>query len=218
MKHRELLIIGLKLCLICAVAALCLGLLNEVTEPEIIARKEREEKDALGQLIPSSVPGEKVSVDGSTVIAYYPVTVNGNQDKVILNLRGIGYGGDMKILAAYEKDGTIISVYLLDNLETPGLGKKAEEPAYMNKFRGKGGREEPVPTSKEMLQSVQSPAAAGSGALPTKSGKESRFRFFPEETAGSSTDTVSGATITFLGVSKALARGAEYVRNKWGGM
>ncbi len=216
MKHRELLIIGLKLCLICAVAALCLGLLNEVTEPVIIARKEREEKDALGQLIPSGVPGEKVSVDGSTVVAYYPVIVKGNLDKVILNLCGIGYGGDMKILAAYEKDGTIIAVRLLDNLETPGLGKKAEEPAYMNKFRGKGGREEPVPTSKEMLQSARSPAA-GSGAPPMESGKQSRFRFFPGEAAGSSTDTVSGATITFLGVSKALARGAEYVRNKWGG-
>jgi electron transport complex protein RnfG len=67
----------------------------------------------------------------------------------------------------------------MDNSETPGLGKKAENPAYMEKYLGTGASDNPVPVRKSMLK--------------------------PDEA-----DAITGATITFLGVSKALAEGAVY--------
>jgi electron transport complex protein RnfG len=206
MKNIQLLVIGLKLCAICAVAALCLGLLNEVTEPQILARKVQEEKDTLAWLVPGANPGEKVIVDPeATVRAYYPLAAG---EIAILDLRGVGYGGDMKIMAAYRSDGSILSVRLLDNQETPGLGKRAESPSYMEKFLDTGEPANPVPTSKEMLQSGP-PAAEGQMAA--------EFRWFPKGGSGAGTDTVSGATITFLGVSRALEAGSEFVRKNWGG-
>ena len=209
MKYSQTLITGLRLCLICAVAALCLGLLNEVTEPQILARKAQEEEEALAGLIPDGEPGGKVAVAGDAAVkAYYPVSVAGSAERTILDLRGAGYGGDMKILAAYLPDGTLMGAVLLDNQETPGLGKRAEAPAYMDMFVGSGSAAAPVPVSKEMLQS-----GAGSEAE-----RESRgFRFFPRGSASAGTDAVSGATVTFLGVSRALAAGAEYVRRERGG-
>ena len=206
MKNIQLLVIGLKLCAICAVAALCLGLLNEVTEPQILARKVQEEKDALTWLVPDGNPGEKVVVDPeATVRAYYPLDADG---AAILDLRGGGYGGDMKIMAAYRSDGSILSVRLLDNQETPGLGKRAESPSYMEKFLGTGEAGDPVPTSKEMLQS---------GAPAPEKPTASEFRWFPQAGSSAGTDTVTGATITFLGVSRALEAGSEFVRENWGG-
>jgi electron transport complex protein RnfG len=98
----------------------------------------------------------------------------------ILELIGDGYGGDMKILARYGPEGVIQAVTLMDNLETPGLGKKAETPEYMEKFIGTGGRDKPVPVRKNML--------------------------VPGEA-----DAITGSTITFLGVSQALAEGARYI-------
>ena len=215
MKHSQTLVLGLRLCLICAVAALCLGLLNEVTEPAIVARKVQEEKDALAWLIPEGRPGEKVAVEGdAAVTAYYPVSVAGSSERYILDLRGAGYGGDMKILAAYMPDGTLLGAKLLDNQETPGLGKRAESPTYMDMFAGRGSADAPVPVSKEMLGSGGGEGAAGSSAAAESRG---RFRFFPRGAAEGGTDAVSGATVTFLGVSRALAAGAAYVRREWGG-
>jgi electron transport complex protein RnfG len=99
----------------------------------------------------------------------------------LLELIGSGYGGDLKILARYDRTGEIRAVKLMEDEETPGLGKKAESPAYMDKFIGTGAAGNPVPVRKDML--------------PT-----------------SEADAITGATITFLGVSKALAEGARFAR------
>ena len=118
----------------------------------------------------------------------------------------------MKILGAYRPDGAVFSARLLDNAETPGLGKKAESPVYMNKFKGTGaGDDKPVPTSKEMLKTDQ-------GAAKQEMKQALTFRtWFLGGDAGGGTDAISGATITFLGVSKALAEGSRYVRTELGG-
>ncbi len=179
---RTIVVTGAKLFLICAVAAVTLGAINAVTEPVIIQRKILELKQALEELTPDARTGEAIPVSGNaTVKQAYPVLSSGAVSGYVLQLTGQGYGGDMKILARFASDGTIRAAKLMDNLETPGLGKKAENPRYMDKFIGTGGPDKPVPVRKDMLDRAQA-------------------------------DAVTGATITFLGVSKALAEGAQFVR------
>ena len=154
-----------KLALICAVSALLLGVVNSFTEPMISQRRAREVREALASLIateggiPLAEPtntaeyagfvGERrdLSEEG-TVRAEYPVTGGAHEGSLILDLRGKGYGGEMKILASYQEDGSLIDIRLMDNTETPGLGKKAETWEYMAKFRGTGG-DAPVPVSRD---------------------------------------------------------------------
>jgi electron transport complex protein RnfG len=124
--------------------------------------------------------------ESTVVVTRYPVIKEGQSTGMLLELEGSGYSGEMKILARYEEDGTIRAVRLMDNTETPGLGKKAENPAYMEKFLGTGSAATPVPVRKDMLQTGDA-------------------------------DAVTGATITFLGISKALAEGAEYAATAAGG-
>jgi electron transport complex protein RnfG len=119
------------------------------------------------------------------VSARYDVLEGGKPVGMLLQLTGSGYGGDLKILARYQLDGAIVAVELLEDSETPGLGKKAESPSYMEKFVGTGSPEKPVPVRKDMLSAQQA-------------------------------DAVTGATITFMGISKALADGAAYVRQTAG--
>jgi electron transport complex protein RnfG len=210
--NRELLTTGFKLCLICAVAAVSLGALNEITEPQILFRRIQEEKQTLDVLVPDAEVGEKVFVEqGGAVKAHFDVDKQGSHFGYILDLRGLGYGGDMKILAAYKNTGELVSARLLDNLETPGLGKKAESVQYMDQFKGTGTAETPMPVSKEMLQ-ARNPAPEG-----TASKRLSFKTWFLGAEAGGSADAISGATITFLGVATALAEGAEFVRNELGG-
>ncbi len=184
---KNVVVIGLKLFVICAVAALTLGGINAITEPVIIQRKILELQQALEELTPDAETGEAVEVaDNPVIVKRYPVLKDGQSAGMLLELEGSGYGGEMKILARYDQDGTIRAVRLMDNTETPGLGKKAENPAYMEKFLGTGSAASPVPVRKDMLTSAEA-------------------------------DAITGATITYLGISKALTEGAQYTAGLSGG-
>ena len=73
---------------------------------------------------------------------------------------GSGYGGDMRILAGYRSDGEVFAARLMRNNETPGLGKQAEEPGYMEKYTGHGD-EEPIPTRPDQLPPEQADSVSG---------------------------------------------------------
>jgi electron transport complex protein RnfG len=72
----------------------------------------------------------------------------------------MGYAGDMNIIAGYAMDGELFSAILMENQETPGLGKKAERPEYMEKYIGHGA-EQPVPSRKDQLPQKQAEAITG---------------------------------------------------------
>ena len=90
----------------------------------------------------------------------------------------------MNIIASYYFDGELINAELTTNSETPGLGKRAEEPSYMDMFRGLGASS-PLPVSSADLSSDDAAA-------------------------------VSGATVTFTGVSTALRNGSELAKSLGG--
>lgn len=185
--------VGGRLALICIVAAAVLGLVNSVTEPRIAAVRARELEKALSTVAGGLEIGDFVPAEGGDIVnGHYPLygggsgaggdgTGNGGEAQAYaVSLTGTGYGGEMEIIAAYGPGGRVRAAALLTNSETPGLGKEAEKPGYMDMFVGKGADEE-IPTSKQELPQAQA-------------------------------DAVSGATITFLGISEALSAGSEYVR------
>ncbi len=180
---KDLVKIGGRLAVICAVAAAVLGIMNAITEPRIEHIKEVRLEQALEKVSKGMNIGERTPVpDHKVVSAYYPLyegTDEGAPNGYICRLIGGGYGGEMVILAGVETNGEVFSVQLMENQETPGLGKEAEKQSYMEKYIGTGG-EEPIPVRKDML---------------------------PQEQA----DTVTGATITFIGIAKALVEGSNFV-------
>ncbi|MDC7221987.1 MAG: FMN-binding protein [Spirochaetales bacterium] len=171
----------LRLAIICSVAALLLGVINSMTAPLIEAHKLATLQNALQELVVKGEAGEVEGLDSPVVPERYPIMDGGEVIGYILSLRGNGYGGEMKLLASYEMDGTLLKAILMDNNETPGLGKKAEKAEYMDKFLGKGEAGNPIPTSKGELEKP---------------------------------DAVGGSTITFTGVSRALAAGSAYMREE----
>ncbi len=179
---KNILVIGFKLTIICAAAALCLGMVNAVTAPRIAELKKIALADALTVINRTGTPGDEVVIkDDSVVKGYYPVKLDtGDMKGYILTLRGDGYAGDLKILANYEKTGKLIACVLMDNQETPGLGKEAEKIEYMEKYRGFGD-DSAIPVKKSQLSAEDA-------------------------------DAIGGATITFVGIGKALDYGSNYVK------
>lgn len=171
---------ALVLCAICAVAALLLALINAVTAPRIAANEAESEKAALKTVALGQDIGDYVTVDGEEMVSgYYRLS----QDGYIISLKTNGYGGQIILLGSYTGDGVLQAATILSDSETPGLGKKAENPEYMDKFIGKSSD---MPTRKTMLSDADAQA-------------------------------VSGASITFGGVSKALLAGSEFAKKISGG-
>jgi len=177
--------IGGRLAVICAVAALALGYVNKITEPRIAVYKQAQLEEALSAVVPSGKAGEAEDVtDNPVVKTRYPIVGAEGGDGAavgyVLKLVGVGYGGDIVLIASYAPDGTVMAARLMDNSETPGLGKAAENPAYMEKYVGSGG-DRAVPTKKSQLSQADA-------------------------------DTITGASVTFIGIGKALAAGSDYVK------
>ncbi|MBI9103454.1 MAG: FMN-binding protein [Spirochaetales bacterium] len=179
---KEVMNIGGRLALICAVAAIILGIVNSVTSPKIEQLKIEALNEALSAVVPQGEIGDNIPVSEEGVIrSYHQVTdSSGEITGYVVSMIGAGYAGDLKMIAGYTLDGALNASVLMEDQETPGLGKEAEKPSYMAMFQGKGG-DEPMPVRKSQL---------------------------PQDRA----DSISGATITFIGVAKALESGSEYVK------
>ncbi|MAG13311.1 MAG: FMN-binding protein [Spirochaetales bacterium] len=181
----DLVTVGGKLAAICAVAAIALGLVNSVTAPAIARVKAEQLAAALDSVRGNAVAGGEVIVEDDDFVAgYYPLEQGGNSAGYVLKIIGVGYGGDLELLASFQPDGLIRRVTLMDNLETPGLGKAAEKTEYMEKFIGTGAAKA-VPLTKLQLTQEQA-------------------------------DSVSGASITFMGVAQALDEGSRFVQESLG--
>lgn len=171
------------LALICAVAAVLLAVVNSVTEPYIAAYESEKVTKALEEVSSGFDIGEKALVENGYVSSMYTLLSNGKVVGYILELATRGYAGDISLLAGYGLDGSVTEVKIVSDSETPGVGKKAHNEGYMDKFIGKGSStDNPIPTTKGMLSEADSLV-------------------------------VSGATMTFTGISTALKAGSDYVKS-----
>lgn len=170
---------------ICAVAAILLAFVNQVTAPVINSYEQRVVEEALKEVSCGLSIGKQNFVpDDSSVTEFYTLSDGSTLKGYLLQIKSNGYGGELSVVASFDTEGRVMDAKLANNGETPGVGKKAEIKGYMNKFVGKGA-EETIPTKKNQLSEVDSAA-------------------------------VSGATMTFTGISKALTAGSEFVK-KMGG-
>jgi len=177
---KEIIKIGGKLAAICAIAAISLGVVNAVTDPVIVAARAARLQNALEKLSGGLDIGEfSENKDSDSIPGYYPLSGPSGIEAYIVKVVGSGYGGDMNILTGISLDGEILSVELMENAETPGLGKEAENASYMTKYIGTGNGSA-IPTSKTQLSSTDS-------------------------------DAITGASITFMAIGKALNTAADFV-------
>lgn len=167
---------------ICAVAAVLLATINVITTPYIERYEANKITAALEVVANGNEIGPEITVGDSTVDYMHELYANGKIVGYILGLNTRGYGGDITLIASFDTNGSVSNVNLVSNSETPGVGKKAENEGYMDKFIGTGTSTNPIPTTKSMLSEVDSAA-------------------------------VSGATMTFSGISSALKTGSDYIKS-----
>lgn len=136
---KETLKLALVLFLFAAVGAGSLAVVNNFTSVIIAERKAQELTDSLGVVF--SAADEFAPVDeaklaevqaaNANVKNIYDAKSGGNVVGNVVEMASSGYGGAFSfILGIDQADKAVTGFKMLDHSETPGFGKKAEEPAF----------------------------------------------------------------------------------------
>ncbi len=131
---RQIIKLGLILMLFAGVSAAFLGLVYKITKPKIEAQRLREEQSALKLVYPEAERYEKKQEH----VKYY--NVYDKADELIgyvLNLKAVGYGGDILLLVGFTLTGEIKGMKILEHQETPGLGASITKEWFQEQYRGK---------------------------------------------------------------------------------
>ena len=133
---KEYLVPTITLFVICLVATVLLGLTNNVTAP-IIEQLAIETEIKSRQTVFSSADsfGEaKTLEDGTSIVAALDES-GATIGYVVVNIAK-GYGGDISVMTGVDTEGKVTGVNILSHSETAGLGAKAAEASFRDKFVG----------------------------------------------------------------------------------
>ena len=146
---REGVKLAVVLLIICAVSSGLLGLTNDFTQPQILARRAQSEAEAKAVVMPQADDISQ-SVDEETFNAVLDElmltseTLNQayiakQQDAVIgyvFECTVKGFGGDIKVMVGVNIEGTVSGVKVTSHSETVGLGSKATDEEWVSQFNG----------------------------------------------------------------------------------
>jgi electron transport complex protein RnfG len=188
----------------CAATAL-MAWVFVVTEAPIAAAQQQKNTAALSQVLPAfdNQPiKEAVTLGGVT---FYPARKDGQ----ITGFAGEtittkGYAGEVNVLAGLKPDGTVTTVIVTKQSETPGLGTVVAERVREKTLSGilAGKKETGLPPNKILDQFNGMKAEAGQTPWAVKKD-------------GGALDAITGATITSRAVGGAVFTIAEaFAQNK----
>lgn len=113
---------ALVLTVITLIAAGALASVYTLTEEPIRLAKEQKKEQAIKDVLaPYTRLEEPDTINGLTVVRAY------NEDVFVgaaVESSAIGFGGAIKIMIGFDKEGRIINYSILEQAETPGLGTK----------------------------------------------------------------------------------------------
>ncbi len=132
---KDYLVPTVTLFVICLIATALLGFTNQVTAPiieELAIKTEMESRQIV--FADAASFGEETEVNGASVVT--ALDENGEIiGHVVVNIAK-GYGGDISVMTGVDSEGKVTGVNILSHSETAGLGAKAAEKSFRDKFIG----------------------------------------------------------------------------------
>lgn len=131
------LVIGLKLLLICAIVAGVVSFVYSLTAEQYEKNIQETKNRAVGEIFGLAVPTtEQLTAEGVEETVY-KVFDNGALVGYCVEVKSAGFGGDIEMMVGYTPDCTILGVSIVSLSETPGLGAKVNEDAFLSQYEGK---------------------------------------------------------------------------------
>lgn len=116
------------------------------TRDAISAAEAKDLRDSLAQVLPAGfadndllADSAQVEVEGGKPLTVYRARQGDTTKGAVFKVSGKGYGGEIAILMAVDRDGKTLGVRVLKHTETPGLGDKIEasKTDWIKSFDGK---------------------------------------------------------------------------------
>ena len=112
-----------------------LAYVNHITEAPIKLQAEKTLADGINavmggvQLSVAENDTIKQTIKGKEAVFVIHKTVDSNKQDLGVAVESTtgGFGGDLKVLVGFDKDGNILGYTILQHAETPGLGAKADK-------------------------------------------------------------------------------------------
>jgi len=178
-KKQSMIKDAIILCMISLIAALALGFVNELTKDRIAMLEAQAKAEAYKEVYPEAVAIIEAAdneILKNTIEEAEAILTQGGFSNVTINevclvqdgnSNHIGYVASVTLKAydvmtltfGYTVDGVCTGLAFLDIKETPGIGMKADEPAFKGQFAG---------NAAEQFVSVKS--GAGTGEINAISG------------------------------------------------
>jgi len=137
----------LSLTLISLGASACLGFVYVMTKEPIELSLLNKKLNAIKQVVPdfTNNPNEdmfRLPTGEGDSLEIYPAKKEGEIIGYAVNTyTKTGFSGNISLMAGFKPDGTIISISVLEQKETPGLGTKMTEPGFKDQFNNKNPSE-----------------------------------------------------------------------------
>ncbi len=143
LKNMTLVLVG-----VAVVVGFVLAYVNHITERPIAEKAQatlaQGIKDVMkvNDLTVTADDTVKTTVDGKEVsfVVHKTADKSGNPLGAAVESTTTGFGGDLKVLVGFDKDGKISGYTILQTSETPGLGAKADKWFQKPEDGGKGGK------------------------------------------------------------------------------
>lgn len=134
---RSTLNMALRLSLICAVAALALANVAEVTRRPIAESEARAQREAVEAVLPpfANLVVDTLQTEADSPVKYFSgVDDTGITGTAFTSVSALGYSGEIEIILGVNPAGEISGVRILRHAETPGLGANYADPRLLNEF------------------------------------------------------------------------------------
>ena len=145
----------LSLTLISLGASACLGFVYELTKGPIELSVLNKKLEAIKLVVPvfDNNPNDEMfrlpTGEGDS-LDIYPAKKDGEiTGYAVSTYTNTGFSGNISLMAGFKPDGSIISITVLSQKETPGLGTKMTDPKFKDQFNGKNPKEFQLKVKKD---------------------------------------------------------------------
>lgn len=132
-KPDEMIRLTVTLLAIAAACALCLGLVNSITDPVIRQIQEEKVKAAMAEVLPAGNYMELPYLSEGDIVK----TIHQADDVgFVVQVEPSGFGGGITMMVGVDNEGKCTGVSIVKMSETAGLGAKASKQEFRDQFVG----------------------------------------------------------------------------------
>jgi electron transport complex protein RnfG len=152
--RKEMIRLGATLLVVGLIAAVGLGLTYTVTEKKIAEQDRlsvaKASVEALpGVKSPAELKDEPQMLKKARKVVPDVQKVYSTDKGTIFNITTKGYGGPLSLAVGIDPQGKVAGIAVISNKETIGLGSKALEASFLNRFKGKS-KADPLEVGKDI--------------------------------------------------------------------